>query len=204
MPPRGVRPTHTDMSTTSIPAAQATADTFVPRHIGPDAAEQRAMLAALGYDSLDAFIDAVVPETIRLRKPLDLGAPRTEHDVLHEISDLASHNQVWRSFLGLGYHATLTPPVIQRNVLENPGWYTAYTPYQAEIAQGRLEALLNYQTMLSDLTGLEIANASLPDEGTAAADAMAMMYGVHGKDVHAFFVAESCHTQTIDVVRTRA
>ncbi|AHG90222.1 Glycine dehydrogenase [decarboxylating] [Gemmatirosa kalamazoonensis] len=193
------------MSTTSITAAPASADSFVPRHIGPDETEQRAMLAALGYDSLDAFIDAVVPAGIRLRKPLDLGAPRTEHDVLHEIRGLAARNQVWRSFIGMGYHATLTPPVVQRNVLENPGWYTAYTPYQAEIAQGRLEALLNYQTVVSDLTGLEIANASLLDEGTAAAEAMAMSYAVRGKPgKETYFVAADCHPQTIEVVQTRA
>ncbi len=111
------------MTSTRIPAAVSAADSFVPRHIGPDDAEQRAMLAALGYDSLDAFIDAVVPETIRLRKPLDLGPPRSEHDVLHQIGDIAAHNDVWRSFLGMGYYGTLTPPVIQRNVLENSAWY---------------------------------------------------------------------------------
>ncbi len=139
------------------------------------------MLAALGYDSLDAFIDAVVPERIRLRQPLSIGPARTEHDVLDEIRGLSKRNQIWRSFIGMGYSATLTPPVIQRNVLENPGWYTAYTPYQAEIAQGRLEALLNFQTMVGDLTGLPIANASLLDEGTAAAEAMAMSYALRGK-----------------------
>ncbi|MBV9881350.1 MAG: glycine dehydrogenase (aminomethyl-transferring), partial [Gemmatirosa sp.] len=193
------------MSPLSTQAAPAEADHFVPRHVGPDVAEQRAMLAALGYDSLDAFIDAVVPETIRFRRTLDIGPARTEHDVLAELRAMASKNQVWRSYLGMGYHATLTPPVIQRNVLENPGWYTAYTPYQAEIAQGRLEALLNFQTMVGDLTGLEIANASLLDEGTAAAEAMAMSYAVRGKPgKDTYFIASDCHPQTIEVVRTRA
>ena len=157
--------------TTIRPLAPAVpeAESFIQRHIGPSAEEQQAMLRALGYDSLDAFIDAAVPETIRFRRPLALGPARTEHDVLAELRAMAGRNQVWRSYLGMGYHGTLVPPVIQRNVLENPGWYTAYTPYQAEIAQGRLEALLNFQTVVGDLTGLPIANASLLDEGTAAA-----------------------------------
>ncbi|MFN2571386.1 MAG: glycine dehydrogenase (aminomethyl-transferring), partial [Gemmatimonadales bacterium] len=147
-------------------------DLFQERHIGPSAEDQAAMLETVGYDSLDAFIDAVVPADIRLRQPLDIPGGRSEQDVLDELRQLAAQNQVFRSYLGMGYHDTVTPPVILRNVLENPGWYTAYTPYQAEIAQGRLEALLNFQTMVSDLTGLEIANASLLDEGTAAAEAM--------------------------------
>jgi glycine dehydrogenase len=186
-------------------AAALESDTFVSRHVGPSDSEQQAMLAALGYGSLDAFIDAVVPANIRFRRTLAIGPARTEHDVLGELRAVAGRNQVWRSYLGLGYHATLTPPVIQRNILENPGWYTAYTPYQAEIAQGRLEALLNFQTMVVDLTGLEIANASLLDEGTAAAEAMAMAYAARGKaGKETFFVAQSCHPQTIEVVRTRA
>jgi glycine dehydrogenase len=163
------------------------------------------MLDALGYDSLDSFIDAVVPAAIRLRTPLRIGAPRTEHDVLHEIGSIAAKNQVFRSYIGMGYHDTLVPPVIQRNILENPGWYTAYTPYQAEIAQGRLEALLIYQTMVRDLTGLEISNASLLDEATAAAEAVSLAHAVSGSDEkNTIFIGDDCHPQTIDVVRTRA
>ncbi|MDB4950164.1 MAG: glycine dehydrogenase [Gemmatimonadetes bacterium] len=181
------------------------ADTFVRRHVGPDAEQIREMLDVLGHESLDALIDATVPESIRLRRPLALGPERSEHELLAELKAMAGRNQVFRSFLGLGYHDTITPPVIQRNVLENPGWYTQYTPYQAEIAQGRLEALLNFQTMVVDLTGLPIANASLLDEGTAAAEAMALSYGVKGGEGRShFFVSELCHPQTVDVVRTRA
>jgi glycine dehydrogenase len=180
-------------------------DTFVRRHVGPDAGEIRDMLDALGRDSLDDLIDATVPGSIRLGRPLALGPERSEYELLNELRQMAGRNQVFRSFLGLGYHDTITPPVIQRNVLENPGWYTQYTPYQAEIAQGRLEALLNFQTMVVDLTGLPIANASLLDEGTAAAEAMAVAYGVKGGEKrNHFFVSERCHPQTIDVVRTRA
>src|SRR2546426_537899 len=147
-------------------------DLFQDRHIGPSPDDQAAMLATLGYDSLDAFIDAVVPEDIRLRQPLRIPPAISEQEALEKLHKLAAQNQIFRSYLGMGYHDCFTPAVIQRNVLENPGWYTAYTPYQPEIAQGRLEALLNFQTMVSDLTGLEIANASLLDEGTAAAEAM--------------------------------
>jgi glycine dehydrogenase len=180
-------------------------DTFVRRHIGPDEAEVRQMLDALGYDSLDALIDATVPESIRLRRPLALGPERSEYELLAELREMVSKNRVFRSFIGMGYHDCIVPPVIQRNVLENPGWYTQYTPYQAEIAQGRLEALLNFQTMVVDLTGLPVANASLLDEGTAAAEAMAMAYGISGaEDRNTFFVSRECHPQTIEVVRTRA
>src|SRR5687767_2445110 len=193
------------MTSTTTPAVRADADSFVPRHIGPNETEVAAMLAALGYDSLDALIDAAVPESIRLRRPLAIHTQRTEYEALGRLRTIASANRVLRSYLGLGYHDCITPPVIQRNVLENPGWYTAYTPYQAEIAQGRLEALLNFQTMVMDLTGLEIANASLLDEGTAAAEGMAMAYAAKGKQGReTFFVSSECHPQTIDVVRTRA
>jgi glycine dehydrogenase len=147
-------------------------DVFAARHLGPRPGDLRAMLETLGYASLADFVDAVVPADIRLRRPLDLPPARTEEEALAELRRLATQNRVFRSYLGMGYHDCVTPPVILRNVLENPGWYTAYTPYQAEIAQGRLEALLNFQTMVSDLTGLEIANASLLDEATAAAEAM--------------------------------
>src|SRR5207253_4057735 len=173
--------------------------------IGPSPDETRGMLATLGYESLDAFIDAVVPEEIRLRRPLALPPGRTEREVLQALRGLAAQNQLYHSYIGMGYHHTFTPQVIQRNVLENPGWYTAYTPYQAEIAQGRLEALLNFQTMIADLTGLEIANASLLDEATAAAEAMHLTEAVskhEGKLV--YLVDANCHPQTIAVVRTRA
>ena len=180
-------------------------DLFAERHIGPSADDQRAMLRALGYDSLDAFIAAVVPADIRLRGSLKLPAAKSEQEALAELRAIAGQNQVYRSYLGLGYHDTYTPDVILRNVLENPGWYTAYTPYQAEIAQGRLEALLNFQTMVSDLTGLEIANASLLDEGTAAAEAMHLTEAVSSHDgKRVFLVDAGCHPQTIAVVRTRA
>jgi glycine dehydrogenase len=178
---------------------------FTPRHIGPSDAEQREMLQALGFDSVDAFIDATLPASIRLLRPLAIHGGLSEYEALANLRRIAKQNEVCRSYLGLGYHDCITPPVIQRNVLENPGWYTAYTPYQAEIAQGRLEALLNFQTMIMDLTGFEIANASLLDEGTAAAEAMAMAYAARGKEgKEVFFVAADCHPQTIDVVRTRA
>ena len=180
-------------------------DLFHVRHIGPAAEDQAAMLGALGYDSLDAFIDDVVPADIRLRAALRIPDAQTEQEALDELRQLAAQNQVFRSYLGMGYYDCVTPTVIQRNVLENPGWYTAYTPYQAEIAQGRLEALLNFQTMVADLTGLEVANASLLDEGTAAAEAMHLTEAVtkhEGKLT--YLVDASCHPQTIAVVRTRA
>src|ERR671914_2592763 len=193
------------MTSTTTPTLRADADNFVPRHIGPNESEIAAMLAALGYDSLDSLIDAAVPESIRLRRPLAIHTQRTEYEALARLRTMASANRVLRSYLGLGYYDCITPPVIQRNVLENPGWYTAYTPYQAEIAQGRLEALLNFQTVVSDLTGLEVANASLLDEATAAAEAMSLSLAVapvKGKPV--YLVDEKCHPQTIGVIRTRA
>ncbi|HWK89296.1 MAG TPA: hypothetical protein VNP72_04850, partial [Longimicrobium sp.] len=180
-------------------------DTFVRRHVGPDEDEIRDMLAALGYGSLDELVDATIPESIRLERPLALGPERSEFELLGELRALMSRNRVFRSCIGMGYHDCITPPVIQRNVLENPGWYTQYTPYQAEISQGRLEALLNFQTAVVDLTGLPIANASLLDEGTAAAEAMAMAYGIAGSaQKNTFFVSALCHPQTIEIVRTRA
>ena len=182
-------------------------DLFQERHIGPSAEDQAAMLATLGYDSLDEFLDAVVPADIRLRAPLRIPEARSEQEALETLRQLAAQNQVFRSYLGMGYHDCFTPTVIQRNVLENPGWYTAYTPYQPEIAQGRLEALLNFQTMVSDLTGLEIANASLLDEGTAAAEAMHLTEAVtkhEGGGKLTYLVDVNCHPQTIAVVRTRA
>jgi glycine dehydrogenase len=161
------------------------------------------MLSLLGYKSLDAVVDDAVPSQIRLRRPLQIPAARSEHEVLAALKDIAAQNQVFRSYIGMGYHDCITPPVIQRNILENPGWYTPYTPYQAEIAQGRLEALLNFQTMVIDLTGLDVANASLLDEATAAAEAMTLCHSLkQGRNV--FFVSATCHPQTIDVVKTRA
>src|SRR5688572_27043487 len=180
-------------------------DTFAARHIGPTDDEVKEMLGALGYGALEDLIDATVPAAIRVRGELKLPAAQSEYEALASLRTLARKNRLARSFLGLGFYDTITPPPIQRNILENPGWYTAYTPYQAEIAQGRLEALLNFQTVVIDLTALEIANASLLDEATAAAEAMTLAYAVRGKaSKNTFFVSELCHPQTIDVVRTRA
>jgi glycine dehydrogenase len=179
-------------------------DTFVHRHLGPRDDDIREMLATLGCDSLDALIDETIPAAIRLKEPLKLGPPRGEHELLRELRSVAEKNRVFRSMIGLGYHDCIVPPVIQRNILENPGWYTQYTPYQAEIAQGRLEALLNFQTMVGDLTGLPLANASLLDEATAAAEAMTMCRRILRGDKRGFFVADDCHPQTIAVVATRA
>jgi glycine dehydrogenase len=179
-------------------------DGFARRHIGPTPGEIQQMLEVLGLSSLDDLIDKTVPAAIRIQQPLELLPPKSEHAALAELQEIAAKNQVFRSYIGMGYHDCITPPVIQRNILENPGWYTAYTPYQAEIAQGRLEALLNFQTMIIDLTGLEIANASLLDEGTAAAEAMAVSYGASKKAAKAFFVSRDCHPQTVEVVQTRA
>src|SRR5437879_7046802 len=151
----------------SVRASLAPADALLTRSTGPSPAETRGRLATLGYESLDAFIDAVVPADIRLRRPLALPPGRTEREVLQALRGLAAQNQLFHSYIGMGYYHSFTPQVIQRNIVENPGWYTAYTPYQPEIAQGRLEALLNFQTMVSDLTALPITNASLLDEATA-------------------------------------
>src|ERR1022692_3835996 len=150
-------------------------DQFARRHIGPGPEETRTMLDLVGFPRLDELIDKAVPPAIRLDRPLKLPAARSENEALAALRAIASQNQVCRSYIGMGYYDCITPPVIQRNVLENPGWYTQYTPYQAEVSQGRLEALLNFQTMVSDLTALEVANASLLDEATAAAEAMHVM-----------------------------
>ena len=182
-----------------------TRDAFAARHIGPDSSDIQAMLDVVGYPTLDAFIDAVVPTDIRLRRALALPAALSEAEALAALRGLAGRNQVFRSYLGMGYHDCITPPVILRNILENPGWYTAYTPYQAEIAQGRLEALLNFQTMVADLTGLEVANASLLDEATAAAEAMHMTQAAARTASNPVYLVDAaCHPQTIAVVRTRA
>ncbi len=179
------------------------ADDFPRRHIGPDDADVAAMLATIGMASLDELIDRAVPPGIRSSRPLDLPAAASEPKVQERIRRIASKNQVFTSLIGLGYSGTHLPAVIQRNILENPGWYTAYTPYQAEISQGRLEAMLNFQTAVADLTGMEIANASLLDEATAAAEAMTMLHRLATRD-GGFFVDADCHPQTIEVVRTRA
>jgi glycine dehydrogenase len=177
---------------------------FVGRHVGPDAGEQARMLGTLGPSSLDELVDRSVPDSIRTREPLRLPDARDETETLVRLRDLADQNEVFTSLIGMGYYDTFTPAVIQRNVLEDPAWYTAYTPYQPEISQGRLEALLNFQTMVSDLTGMEIANASLLDEATAAAEAMAMCSRLNPDAGTTFVVDADCHPQTIDVVRTRA
>jgi glycine dehydrogenase len=174
------------------------------RHIGPSPQEMQKMLGLLGYDTLDALIDDTLPKSIRQSQPLDFGKAKSERELLHHMRLTASKNKVLSSLIGQGYYGTVTPPVIQRNILENPAWYTAYTPYQPEISQGRLEALLNFQTMVTDLTGLEIANASLLDEATACAEAMTMAQRVAKSKAKAFFVDENCHPQNIAVMQTRA
>ncbi len=197
------------MHARNAPSLLDASDTFAHRHIGPGEADTAEMLSALGVASLDALTDETVPASIRLGRPLAIGdgAARGEAELIAELRAIAGENKVLRSYLGYGYHGCITPAVIQRNILENPGWYTQYTPYQAEISQGRLEALLNFQTVISDLTGLPLAGASLLDEGTAAAEAMAMCLSIAGGHEQArrvFFVSEDCHPQTVAVVQTRA
>jgi glycine dehydrogenase len=180
-------------------------DTFPRRHIGPGEEESAAMLMQIGFGSIEELIDRAVPASIRLRKELDLPEAKGESQALAELKGIAGRNIVFRNHIGAGYYGCVTPPVIQRNILENPGWYTAYTPYQAEIAQGRLEALLNFQTMVTDLTGMDIANASLLDEATAAGEAMSVCFAARNDaKQERFFVSDSCHPQTIEVVKTRA
>ena len=199
-----------ELADVSSPAGSARllqrTDSFVPRHLGPGKDEVQAMLKAIGAGSLDELIGQTIPAAIRIGRSLELPPPRPESDVLDEMAEIAAQNQLFRSFIGMGYYDTITPPVIQRNILENPGWYTQYTPYQAEIAQGRLEALLNFQTMVSELTALDIANASLLDEATAAAEAMMMCRRAQkrGSNANTFFVSEKCHPQTIDTIKVRA
>jgi len=182
---------------------------FALRHIGPDENDQNQMLKTIGVDSLDQLIYETIPDDIRLKNGLNLDEPMTEYEYLNHIHELSKKNKVFKSYIGLGYHPTIVPAVIQRNILENPGWYTAYTPYQAEIAQGRLEALLNFQTMVTDLTGMEIANASLLDESTAAAEAMSLLFAVRERDqkknnVNKFFVSDAVLPQTLSLLQTRA
>jgi glycine dehydrogenase len=179
-------------------------DSFSDRHLGPRTNEFQTMLASLGLTSLDDLVQKAVPASIQLNQSLKIGAPRTEYEALKDLKAIAQKNKLFRSFIGMGYANCITPGVILRNILENPAWYTQYTAYQPEISQGRLEALLNFQTMVMDLTGMEIANASLLDEGTAAAEAMSMCYGVAKNKAQAFFVSDACHPQTIEVVKTRA
>jgi glycine dehydrogenase len=184
-------------------------DSFALRHIGPRESNLQAMLDTIGVDSLEQLIYETIPDDIRLKSPLNLPAALSENKYAEHIGKLAAKNKVFKTYIGLGYHQGILPAVIQRNILENPGWYTAYTPYQAEIAQGRLEALLNFQTMVSDLTGMEIANASLLDESTAAAEAMGLLFAVRDRkqkkdDVNKFFVSEQALPQTIDLIKTRA
>ncbi|WP_394199834.1 aminomethyl-transferring glycine dehydrogenase [Litoreibacter albidus] len=174
------------------------------RHIGPSPAEMAQMLQVVGAKDLDALIGDTLPAEIRQKQPLDFGKPKSERELLHHMKEVASKNKVLTSLIGQGYHGTVTPPAIQRNILENPAWYTAYTPYQPEISQGRLEALLNFQTMISDLTGLEMANGSLLDEATACAEAMTMAQRVAKSKATSFFVDENCHPQNIAVMKTRA
>jgi glycine dehydrogenase len=189
-----------------MPVSLEHPDRFPSRHIGPDEHDVAEMLRVVGAKTLDELIDQTIPASIRLRRELNLPAALSEHELLELARGLAEKNEVWRSFIGMGYSDCITPPVLQRNVLENPGWYTQYTPYQAEISQGRLEALLNFQTMVSDLTALPIANASLLDEASAAAEAMHMMESFRADDgaARVLFVSDGCHPQTIDVIRTRA
>src|SRR5438270_9390625 len=187
---------------TFVPASSALA-TFADRHIGPNADEVAQMLRELGFENLEALVDATVPKNIRLDRILDLPRAKSENEALAELRALSSKNRIARNFTGAGYSDTITPPVIQRNILENPGWYTAYTPYQAEVAQGRLEALLNFQTTITDLTKLEIANASMLDEATSAAEAMTLCHAAV-PDRKTFFLADNCHPETIEVLRTRA
>ncbi|MFN3926955.1 MAG: aminomethyl-transferring glycine dehydrogenase [Pseudanabaenaceae cyanobacterium] len=177
---------------------------FIARHLGSTDTDIRQMLATLGLNTLEELLSKAVPSHLRSPQPLDLPPPLSETAALAKLTQIAHHNQVWRSYIGMGYANTITPPVIQRNILENPNWYTPYTPYQAEISQGRLEALLNFQTMVIDLTGMEIANASLLDEATACAEAMTMLYGLRQGQRDRFLVSSACHPQTIAVVKTRA
>ncbi|MDR3668790.1 MAG: glycine dehydrogenase (aminomethyl-transferring), partial [Ignavibacteriaceae bacterium] len=180
-------------------------DKFADRHIGPAKDAINEMLKTIGVDTLDQLIDETIPSSIKSKEPLKLSKPVTEYRFIENLKKIAEQNKVFKSYIGMGYYNSITPAVIQRNILENPGWYTQYTPYQAEISQGRLEALINFQTVICDLTGLKIANASLLDEGTSAAEAMIMFHSLRkDKDAHQFFVSEECFPQTIEVLETRS
>jgi len=177
---------------------------FIKRHIGPSEAEQSFMLKELGFKSLDELISKTVPEKILLKESLEIGEPNSEYEALRKLKLISKKNKINSNFIGMGYYGTFTPHVILRNILENPGWYTSYTPYQPEVAQGRLEMLLNFQQMITDFTGMDIANASLLDEGTAAAEAVGLSYRVSKNDSNKVFISKDCHPQTIDVIKTRA
>ncbi len=177
---------------------------FIKRHIGPSEADQQKMLNELGFDNLDDLISKTVPEKILLKEDLGIGEPNSEYEALRKLKVISKQNRIYSNFIGMGYYGTYTPYVILRNILENPGWYTSYTPYQPEVAQGRLEMLLNFQQMIIDFTGLDIANASLLDEGTAAAEAVGLSYRICKNDSNIVFVSKDCHPQTIDVIKTRA
>src|SRR6056300_2055031 len=184
-------------------------DMFLNRHLGPNEDEVEKMLQKIDAASLTQLLDETIPESIRLQKPLDLPKGISEYEFSKHINKLGKENKIFNTYIGLGYHQCIVPAVIQRNILENPGWYTAYTPYQAEIAQGRLEALFNYQTVVTDLTGMELANASLLDESTAAAEAMSLLFAVRTREqkkneAHHFFVDENILPQTLSLLKTRA
>jgi glycine dehydrogenase len=179
-------------------------DTFVRRHVGPSEKQVPDLLKTVGVDSMKSLIQKTIPNAILNTASLGLGAGITERELLVRFKAVAQKNKVFKSYIGMGYHDTVVPAVIQRNILESPGWYTQYTPYQAEISQGRLESLINYQTMVSELTGLDIANASLLDEGTAAAEAMLMAFSANNRKKKSFVVDSACHPQTIACVQTRA
>jgi glycine dehydrogenase len=192
-----------------VPANILSMNQFSERHIGPNSSDQESMLNSIGVSTIEELIEQTIPNSIRLNEKMDLPDAMSESELLDHMKSLGRKNKNYRSYIGLGYYNTILPGVIQRNILENPGWYTAYTPYQAEIAQGRLEALLNYQTMVTDLTAMEIANASLLDEGTAAAEAMLMLYNARPREkkksnANVFLVSKDCLPQTIDVLKTRS
>ena len=177
---------------------------FIKRHIGPSKKDEKNMLEELGYQSLNELIQQTVPEKILFKGELNIGEPNSEYEALRKLKAISKKNQIYSNFIGMGYYGTYTPNVIIRNILENPGWYTSYTPYQPEVAQGRLEMLLNFQQMIIDFTGMDIANASLLDEGTAAAEAMGLSHRLNKKDSNIVFISEDCHPQTIEVIKTRA
>ena len=177
---------------------------FIRRHIGPSEEDQSKMLNELGFKNLDDLISKTVPENILLKEELDIGEPNSEYEALRKLKAISKKNKIYSNFIGMGYYGTFTPYVILRNILENPGWYTSYTPYQPEVAQGRLEMLLNFQQMICDFTGMDISNASLLDEGTAAAEAVGLSYRLCKNDSNTVFVSKDCHPQTIDVIKTRA
>ena len=177
---------------------------FIKRHIGPSDTEQNFMLKELGFKNLDELINKTVPEKILLKESLEIGEPNSEYEALRKLKEISKKNIINSNFIGMGYYGTFTPHVILRNILENPGWYTSYTPYQPEVAQGRLEMLLNFQQMIIDFTGMDIANASLLDEGTAAAEAVGLSYRVSKNESNKVFVSKDCHPQTVDVIKTRA